>query len=216
MVTLPESMAKAPDLPLLIAEAESLLENERRARDDFRNWLTPDKKAEFINGEIIVHSPARSEHNRTNVDLANILTTFVDLHDLGLIYIEKTLIGLSRNDYEPDLVFYSKSKAVKISAKQIIFPAPDLVVEILSDSTKDYDRGVKFRDYAAHEITEYWIIDPGPRLLERYLNQNGKYVLQPLPESQIIETPLFPGLKLPIQAIFDRETRVEFLKKLRP
>ncbi|GAB2598351.1 Uma2 family endonuclease [Spirosoma areae] len=39
-------------------------------------------------------------------------------------------------------------------------PAPDLVIEVLSKSTARRDRGVKFTDYAANGIAEYWIVNP--------------------------------------------------------
>jgi Uma2 family endonuclease len=49
------------------------------------------------------------------------------------------------------------------------FPAPDLVVEVLSKGTAQWDRGVKFTDYAANGVAEYWIVNPGKQTIEQYI-----------------------------------------------
>ena len=48
------------------------------------------------------------------------------------------------------------------------FPAPDLVVEVLSVSTVVIDCGVAFEDYAAHGVGGYWMIDPDTKTVEQY------------------------------------------------
>jgi Uma2 family endonuclease len=69
---------------------------------------------------------------------------------------------------EPDICFFRKDVSDKFTENQTLFPAPDFIVEILSDSTEHRDRGVKFKDYQAHKIEEYWIIDPENQTLEQY------------------------------------------------
>jgi Uma2 family endonuclease len=59
-----------------------------------------------------------------------------------------------------------------------LFPAPDFIVEILSNSTEKNDRGIKYIDYAAHGIPEYWIIDPAKKTVEKYVLQQGEYMLE--------------------------------------
>jgi Uma2 family endonuclease len=46
--------------------------------------------------------------------------------------------------------------------------APDLVVEILSDSTERRDRGVKRERYGAFGVSEYWIVDTDAKHVELY------------------------------------------------
>lgn len=52
-----------------------------------------------------------------------------------------------------------------------------MVIEILSTSTEKIDRRVKYVDYAAHGVTEYWIIDPLKKTVEKYILQKGEYYL---------------------------------------
>jgi Uma2 family endonuclease len=213
MVTLPKELKDAPDLPLLIKASVFQLENEALARNEFRNWLTPDIKAEFINGEKIVHSPARDLHNCAVFWLASILKAHTTRNALGRIYVEKTLIGLSRNDYEPDIAFFRAEQVKSFGRNHMIYPAPDLIVEVLSESTFKVDRGIKFRDYAAHGLPEYWIVDADHESVERYENDHGSYVLQPN-KNDLIQSPQFPGLEIPLKAIFDETANHEFLTLL--
>ncbi len=55
--------------------------------------------------------------------------------------------------------------------------APDLVVEVLSPSTAQNDRGAKMRHYAAAGVKEYWIVSPIGKSVEVYLNQDGHFEL---------------------------------------
>ena len=57
-----------------------------------------------------------------------------------------------------------------------IHGAPDLVVEVLSPTTTNYDRGKKMEAYARAGVKEYWIISPIGRFVEVYLQRNGRLV----------------------------------------
>jgi Uma2 family endonuclease len=94
-----------------------------------------------------------------------------------MVAVEKTMIRLTRNDYEPDICFWRKERTVDFQPKQSAFPAPDFVVEILSDSTRERDYGIKLTDYARHGIQEYWIIDPDLQTIEQYLLRGNEYEL---------------------------------------
>lgn len=56
-----------------------------------------------------------------------------------------------------------------------IHGAPDLVVEILSPSTKQYDCLIKFKLYQQAGVREYWIVDPDKQLVLVYTLVNGQY-----------------------------------------
>jgi Uma2 family endonuclease len=54
--------------------------------------------------------------------------------------------------------------------------APDLVVEILSDSTAYRDRGTKYQTYQRLGVSEYWLADPVLRFIEVYTIQDDRFV----------------------------------------
>lgn len=73
----------------------------------------------------------------------------------------------------PDVCFWKQEKAEQFTAEQMKLPAPELIVEVLSKGTAKRDRatsvgGVKFTDYAANGIGEYWIVNPGKQTVEQY------------------------------------------------
>ena len=128
------------------------------------------------------------------------------------------MIKLTRNDYEPDIVFFKSAKAEKFTADQVLFPAPDFVVEILSKKTAHTDRTIKKADYAAHGIKEYWIIDPQKQLIEQYLLSNETDTVYFPPYifhiNDEIESRVIEGFSIPVRAIFDDTVNVATLEKL--
>jgi hypothetical protein len=79
-------LLKRPDLPLLLDEVKRHLDEEADRRRAFREWLDEDKKAEFINGEVIMHSPVRRIHLKISSNLTLLLEVFVRRKRLGGIW----------------------------------------------------------------------------------------------------------------------------------
>jgi Uma2 family endonuclease len=198
-----QSLLARPDLPRLARAINETLQRERVHRERFRRELTPSVKAEFIGGEIVRHSPAKAKHLRATQNLVGLLRAFVQRHSLGEVFSEKALICLTRNDYEPDVVFFGKAKADGFNADQMEFPAPDFIAEILSESTEQRDRGVKFDDYADHGVAEYWIIDCDEASIEQYSLRDEVYQLAQKLKQGEIDSLVIPGFRIPIAAIFD-------------
>jgi Uma2 family endonuclease len=124
------------------------------------------------------------------------------------------MISLSRNDYEPDLCYFATEKASQFKPRQMRFPAPDFVVEILSNSTASHDRGVKLEDYAAHDIAEYWIIDPESESVEQYLLRRDVYELAVKVNDGPLRSAAVPGFEIPVRAIFDEDVNVAALQAI--
>ncbi|MDQ3131517.1 MAG: Uma2 family endonuclease [Acidobacteriota bacterium] len=209
-----EQALQMPDAVLFAQKLDSALKAEQKKRRHFYEIVEENKKMEFINGEIIFQSPVKLQHNNATSLLCVLLKTFVAKYKLGFVGVEKILISLTRNDYEPDLCFFGKEKSVNFKKKQMQFPAPDFVVEVLSDSTEKYDRETKFQDYAAHGIQEYWIIDAEKETVEQYFLQNEAYDLLLKAKDGKIESVVLPNFKIPIQAIFDEQINLKTLTGL--
>ncbi len=209
-----DAIIKSPKLPQYISELQQVLKEEKQHRIEFYNNITEDDKAEYINGEIILHSPVMLRHNDAITFIYSILTVYNTLNGLGKLGIEKCMIELSRNSYEPDIVFWKSNKADKFTAKQKIFPTPDFIVEILSDSTEKNDRGIKFEDYALHGVKEYWIVDTTKETIEQYLLQNGVFELELKSKEGHITCQVLQGLSFHIPAAFNKDANVALLKSV--
>lgn len=210
-------LLEAPDAKLVIERAQAILADEAQRRRAFREWLRDDIKAEFINGEVIMHSPVKRRHLDASKYLENLLQNFVLINDLGVVDSEKALVGLTRNDYEPDICYWNSETANSFEDDQMEHPAPDLIVEILSKSTTGRDRGVKFEDYAAHGVQEYWIIDPVRKSVEQYQLDEPTMAFASVAVLYINDTLTaltVPGFQIPVQAIFDKQINLETLRAL--
>ena len=203
-----------PNAAILAERIQSALEKEKSARKHFYEIIDENKKMEFINGEIIFHSPVKIEHNTATGMLYKLLHSFVTKNDLGFVGIEKILVSLTRNDYEPDVCYFGKSKSEKFERGQMQFPAPDLVVEVLSKSTAEKDRTTKFDDYAAHGVSEYWIIDAENEIIEQYYLQDEAYELLLKAKDGTIQSVVLQDFKIQIRAVFDEQTNLDELKRL--
>lgn len=214
MVELLGPLVRSPKLPQYVAELNRLLAAEQAARERFRRELSPEDKAEFIGGQMVMHSPARFRHTQTRELLARLLSTFVDLHHLGWVGGEKVLVGLTRNDFEPDIVFYGPDKAGQLQPDQQVFPPPDLVVEVLSETTETRDRGVKMEDYAAHGVREYWLVDPDREVVEVYNLEGERYTLQAKQADGTLRSRVITGFAVPVRAVFDRALNLDTLRQI--
>ncbi|HEY3322981.1 MAG TPA: Uma2 family endonuclease [Planctomycetota bacterium] len=209
-----DKLKQSPQLPKYVERAQRYLEEERRRREAFYEQIREDQKAEFINGEVIVHSPAQVRHTATEGNIYKLLDTYVQRHEQGWVGFEKVLICLARNDYEPDVVYFGPAKAGAITPEQQRLPAPDLVVEVLSPSTESTDRGTKFEDYAANSVMEYWIVDPASEVVEQYLLKGEGYQLALKSGSGELRSTAIEGLVLPIRAFFDRGENLKALQTI--
>ena len=171
-----ERIARQPNAEELVTSITNRLEAERRRRADYYEWLDEDKNAEFIDGEIFVHSPVVKRHADATMNLTQVLRTFVLKEELGYVATEKLLVRLRRDDFEPDVAFWRTEVAEAFTDDQLFFPAPDFVAEVLSPSTEDIDRTKKSRAYGQAGVREYWIVDSKARAVECYtLGEDGEY-----------------------------------------
>lgn len=209
-----EQLLLSPKLIIYFQQLSEVLESEKIKRDRFFEIITDQQKAEFINGEMIVQTPSKIEHNVACKLLLNLLHNFVSMKGLGFVGAEKLLISLTRNDYEPDICFFSIEKFKKFSTGQIRFPPPDFVVEILSASTEKIDRTVKFEDYAAHGVKEYWLVEPEKKLVEQYILEGSAFSLKIKANSGNLTSIVIKAFSIPISAIFDEKENLSVLRKL--
>ena len=185
-------------------ELTQLWEAEQVKRHTFWADIDENIKAEFIDGEIIYHSPVYRRHWKTSSELMTLMLPYVKKNNLGEIGAEKVMIRCTRNDYEPDICFWRKEVADTFTPKQSAFPPPDFIVEILSDSTEGRDRGIKFIDYAKHGVTEYWIIDTNTKTIEQYILNIEKmeYDLNLKVREGKLKSIAIEGFEIEVQSIF--------------
>jgi Uma2 family endonuclease len=170
---------------------------ERMTSVEFLRYAPEDKKAELIDGVLIVHSPASDIHERLLLFLLRLLAEFVECRNLGQVRGSRTPVVLAEEQaFEPDILFVSRERLDILQQKGVL-GAPDFVVEILSASTAAYDRGPKFRAYERAGVKELWLIDPyGPAGTEFYQQQGERLVAVMPDQDGVLKSVAVPGFHI--------------------
>ncbi|MBI4575782.1 MAG: Uma2 family endonuclease [Planctomycetes bacterium] len=144
--------------------------------EDYREFPDDGYRHQLIGGRHHV-TPAPVPHHQTVVlHIGAILMTHVRRYDLGRVYVSPIDVVLTRADVvQPDVVFVAKER-LGIVGPSFIEGAPDLVVEVLSRSTRQIDLGLKRSVYEREGVRAYWVADPVDRSLTGFaLDAEGRY-----------------------------------------
>ncbi len=158
---------------------------------------------QLLDGEMILAPSPTQTHQRLLANLYRLVFAFVAEAELGRVWFGPLDVVLSNHDVaQPDLMFISNERASVITEANIQ-GAPDLVVEILSPSTAEYDQGYKRALYARHGVKEYWLVDPDAETVEVLaLGEEGLSPYQVFGTGQTLESPLLEGLSLELANLF--------------
>jgi len=171
----------------------------RMTYEEFLEW-GDGIRAEWVDGEVIVMSPASEPHQNLDGFLSSLLRHFVEAHELGRILIPPFQMKLSTrpSGREPDLLFISTEKLKHLKRNYLDGPA-DLVLEIVSPDSQSRDRGDKFYEYEEAGVVEYWILDQTRKRAEFYHLEDGQtYKLIDADENGIYRSKALEGLWLKV------------------
>lgn len=133
---------------------------------------------ERIRGKIIMMAPALVNHNRVAFNIAGVFRDYLKGRRCEY-FPDGTGLFLSEEEhYVPDGMVVCDPD--KVSDRGVT-GAPDLVVEVLSHSTRKRDLGYKKAVYERAGVREYWIVHPEGQALEQYLLRDGTFFLAEAP-----------------------------------
>ena len=163
---------------------------------------------ELIDGEHIVSPSPYTGHQTISLNLVRLLLPYLDQHRPGELLYAPFDVKLSPfTVLVPDLVYFTTERFARVVNEKHATAAPDLVVEILSPGTRRRDKGRKRAVYDREGVREYWIVDPEARsitVLRRPRANAGltDVTVLTLAKGETIESPLFPGLQIPLREVF--------------
>ena len=133
---------------------------------------------EVIGGEKFMSPAPNLDHSNIIFKLSYSIGGYLMEHKSGYVFTDNVDVHFSDGSlYKPDLVVVLKSNEKILASRKAIYGAPDMVVEVLSHSTRRKDRTIKKDVYEAQGVKEYWIIDPRAKSITVYLLKDGKYFL---------------------------------------
>lgn len=173
------------------------LQKERYTSCDY--WALPDgQRAELINGKFYDMAPPSRIHQRISAEIARIFGNYIIEHNGSCqVYPAPFAVNLDAEDenwVEPDIsIICDHTKLTERGCSG----APDLIVEIVSPSSRKLDYATKSGLYLATGVREYWIVDPARETTMVYFENDDT---TPCIYQFSVEIPcgIFDGLKIRI------------------
>ena len=136
------------------------------------------KSYEIIGGEKILAPAANLTHNVIVGRFFMLIGNYLDASDKGYCFTDSADVYFPDGSlYKPDFSVVLKEHENILDWRGDIHGAPDMVVEVLSKSTRRNDLTVKKDSYERNGVREYWIVDPLMKSVDVYLLRDGKYFL---------------------------------------
>jgi Uma2 family endonuclease len=172
--------------------------------DDFVA-LEEDDLRELIDGELVeVEVPTRT-HEQIVAFLVHFLLGWTEAGHGGVVFPSGYKVRISdRRGVMPDVQLYGAGNEPAVDQEQgLVAGHPDLVVEIVSPSSRRYDRVTKLRWYAQLGVPEYWLVDPQARTLERLVLREGVFsIADSLADEEVFRPESFEGMEIPLAKLW--------------
>ncbi len=148
---------------MTVEKLNTLFETPAHVRISSQQYIDDprsEQKSDLIEGVFVMASPASYLHEDLVTFLIGTLATYVTARKLGEVLGSNAAFELSEdNVYQPDISFILAERLHL--ARDVYFPGPpDIAIEIISPSSRNYDTVEKKINYARYGVQEYWLIDP--------------------------------------------------------
>lgn len=188
------------------AMAKQEVRSSHLTYEDYLLFPDDGKRHEVIDGDHYVTPAPKTKHQKISLNLTIAIGSFVKQRGLGLVLAAPSDVILSdENVVQPDLLFVSTARA-SIVTEDNIHGAPDLVVEIISETTRKKDEVTKRKLYERFGVQEYWVVDPEletVKIFRRAQQGYSRAVELSKEANDILTTELLAGLNLALTEIFD-------------
>ena len=160
-------------------------------------------RCELVRGNLVMMSPAGSNHGFVASHIHIAIGYFVRKHGLGDVATAETGFVIRRNPdtvRAPDVAFVQQSR-LSLSQSEGYFPgAPDLAVEVLSPSDAASEVLAKVEDWIEAGTRAVWIVDPRRHTVTIHRPNAPLRVYRE--SDSIDDEPLLPGFSITLQEIF--------------
>jgi Uma2 family endonuclease len=145
--------------------------------EDFARFPENGRRHEILDGDHVVTSAPSWHHQRVLRAVFRRLDAFVASRGLGEVVFAPFAVVLSEHDVvEPDLFFLSSART-SLLLDDGVQGAPDLMVEVLSRSTRRRDPGKKLARYEKLGVPEFWVFDPEPASVQVFRREDDRFLL---------------------------------------
>jgi Uma2 family endonuclease len=171
--------------------------------DDLVRLTPPDNgNYEIRLGKIIFMPSPLASHQKISMRLSAYLFFYVSQHKLGEVLAAPMDVRFTPNDVvQPDLLFIANDRTEII--QKIIEGAPDLVIEIKSESNSAEEMGYKKYLYETGGVREYWIIHPEKKIIKQYLRSDEElHLTHTYTNTDTLQSTVLEGFTLEVAGVF--------------
>ena len=136
-------------------------------------------KSEFVDGEIVSMAGATANHNKIALNFCRLFPMSIDGQDYDIFMSDMRLWMPDYSRYTYPDVMVVAGQPIFTDEKQTAITNPCLIVEVLSNSTQEYDRASKFKLYRSIlSFREYVLVYQNNYCVEQYTKQDdGRWIL---------------------------------------
>ena len=158
---------------------------------------------QLIEGELVKMAGANLAHQVFIGELYIEVRTQTRVLGLGETYLPPFDVYLDEhNTFQPDLMFVSSDQR-HIIGNRGVAGSPDLVVEVLSESTRRRDLNVKLPVYVRNGVREAWLADLRSETVSKYAGDGQTMALvQVYAANDILTSEAMPGVAIDLGPIF--------------
>ena len=192
----------------MITDINQLDLNKRYTYADYLLWQFSER-VELIKGRVFKMSPAPKRiHQSISINLSAMFWNFFDKHKCKLFAAPFDVrLSKKKKDRQIETVVQPDISVICDISKlddRGCLGAPDLIVEILSPSTRKKDITDKFVLYEENSVKEYWIVDADNQTLLKYVLQNKKDIGEKiLDASENVTSTIFPKVTIVLNEVFE-------------
>ena len=185
---------------------------DRLSREEFhrRYCARPDlRRAELVEGVVYVPSPTRFDvHDEPAAIMIAWLVTYAARHPGLRAGGSPTIILDEQNEVQPDALLYGREPAggPRVNEQGYLEGAPQLIVEVAASSAS-YDLHDKKQAYLHNGVREYLVWRVLDRAFDWFRLRDGEYVRLEPDAHGIIESEVFPGLRLDVIRLLASDMR---------
>jgi Uma2 family endonuclease len=170
--------------------------------EDYETFPDDGNRYEIMGGQLFVTASPIVLHQWLSARLLGALNAFLLERQLGIALSAPVDVQFGRYDIVvPDVVVVLKENAGVIQEKRVI-GAPDLIIEIISQSTAEQDYSRKAALYASQGVREYWIVEPKEKAIIVQVLQDDGYVTVERGADGMTRSVILPGFAIATDDLF--------------